>query len=332
MSKNRIVYVAELGKRAAGLAAVGLNRVFGNRAVGTLGILAYHRAVMPVPGLPKPTINVPPKQFREQLVGLLDRGFQVWPLRHALQHHARKQPIPPRTVVLTFDDAYESVYLNAWPILRELRLPATVFVSTAYLDDDRPFPFDPWGVAYEHEAPAETYRPLRSNQCREMAAGGLIELGVHTHTHQDFCGRPDAFQRDLQRSVDVLQSRFGVSEVTFAFPFGRRGREFPVGELEAAARRTTVLCGLTTEDVPVGPNCDPFRWGRFNVYDWDTRQTLAAKLEGWYGWAPKLYDWAACALHSFAGSRGVPNRGCRRVAFRKRRECGPVSSAPWSSR
>lgn len=288
--------LADLGKRCAALAATGLNRALGSRAGGRVGILAYHRVADLVAGLPAPTMNVSPQRFREQVVGLLDRGFVVWPLRKVLRHAAQQEPIPPRTLVLTFDDAYESVYLNAWPVLESLRLPATVFVSTGYLDADAPFPFDPWGVAHCDRAPAETYRPLRSGQCREMAAGELVDLGAHTHTHQDFRGRADDFHRDLATCVGLLRARFDLAEVTFAFPYGRPAQGSAGGELEAAARRAGVICGLTTESVLVDPTSGPFGWGRFCAYAWDTAEMLAAKLDGWYSWAPRLQERLSASL------------------------------------
>lgn len=280
----------ELGKWAAGLAGAGLHTVFGSRAADKLAILAYHRIAAPVPGLAAPTLNVSPRRFREQMFGLLRRGYEAWPLRQVLEHRAEQRPFPARAFVVTFDDAYESVYRNAWPTLQELRLPATVFLSTAYLDAEEPFPFDAWGVAYCDRAPPEAYRPLKAAQCRQMAAGHLVDLGSHTHSHADLRRRPEAFQRDVQRSVDELRARFGLARVAFAFPYGRIAQGFAGGELEAAARRAGVVCGLTTEAAPVEPGSDPFRWGRFCVCAWDTAATLAAKMEGWYGWAPRLQE------------------------------------------
>jgi hypothetical protein len=66
--------------------------------------------------------------------------------------------------------------------------------------------------------------------------------------------------------------------------------------LVAAARQTGVLCALTTESVLVDPDSDPFQWGRFNAFPWDTSATLAAKVEGWYSWAPKLRQRIAGAV------------------------------------
>ena len=48
---------------------------------------------------------------------------------------------------ITFDDGFENNYVNAWPVLKELNLPATIFVATKYLDSDVPFPFDDWSAA-----------------------------------------------------------------------------------------------------------------------------------------------------------------------------------------
>lgn len=294
------------GKRTAGWVGTGLNRFLGRRDVESLGIILYHRVAPNVRDVPKPTINVTPDRFREQLSGLLARGFSFWPLRKVLASGAKGTLLPPRTVAVTFDDGFENVYTNAWPVLRELNVPATVFVNTAYLDSRDPFPFDPWGVIYRDHVPAESYRPLTSAQCEEMTREGPVELGAHTHTHEDFRGRPDDFRKDLQTSLDILRSRFGQREVTFAFPFGKPSLGFTDRELTQVVRESGAICALTTEDVLVDPLSDPFRWGRFNVYDWDSSATLAAKLEGWYTWAPKTQEWFSRAVSS-AARRPVSN-------------------------
>ncbi|MBI3466081.1 MAG: polysaccharide deacetylase family protein [Planctomycetes bacterium] len=280
--------VNDLGMRAAGNIAAGLHALLGSRANNRIGILTYHRIAPHVRGAPPPLHNVTPERFREQIGGLLRRDFNVWPLRRILHDTAVGRELPPRTIAITFDDGFETVFTRAWPILRELQAPATVFVNTAYLDSTGPFPFDAWGVDWQGRVPPETYRPLTSAQCRELQAGGLMDLGAHTHTHADFRDRPEQFREDLQLSVDVLRARFGLDEVPFAFPFGSPALGFSGGALAQAARDTGVVCGLTTEGVLIDPRSDPLHWGRFNAFAWDTSATLAAKLAGWYSWAPKL--------------------------------------------
>jgi peptidoglycan/xylan/chitin deacetylase (PgdA/CDA1 family) len=291
--------VEDLGMRVAGRTGVGLNRLLGSRAAGALGILTYHRIAPHVPGVPKPPHNVPPERFREQLAGLLDRGFAVWPLSRILQCRAQGDSSPRRTLAITFDDGFQTVYTHAWPILRELQLPATVFLTTAYRDSDRAFWFDSWGNTYRNRVPPETYRPLTSAQSRQMVQEGLVELGAHTHTHQDFRHRPEDLRRDLQTSVDILRSCFAQKEVAFAFPFGSNHLGYAGSELVTAAKQTGVVCGLTTESVVVDIRSDPFRWGRFTAFPWDTAATLAAKLHGWYSWAPRLRQQIARAFPEF---------------------------------
>ena len=50
-------------------------------------------------------------------------------------------------------------------------------------------PFDCWGIEYAGQAPADSYRPLTTEQCRMLRDSGVFELGAHTDTHQDFRGR-----------------------------------------------------------------------------------------------------------------------------------------------
>jgi peptidoglycan/xylan/chitin deacetylase (PgdA/CDA1 family) len=277
-------------QRAAGQFSAALSWL-GNRAANDIGILLYHRLSLRVPGVEEPSINVTPAQFRSQLAGLQQRGYQFWPLSRLLDEvEGGRRVFPSQVAVLTFDDGHESVFTAGLPILRELQIPATIFVNTAFLDSADPFPFDRWGLRHRKQLPDAAFRPLQSSQCQEMLASGLIELGAHTHTHGDFRGRPAEFQDDLQQSVDMLAERFGVQRPSFAFPFGRRSLGYVSPELIAAAGRTDVRCALTTDVSLVSADSDPFGWGRFNIYDWDTPATIAARLRGWYAWAPRFQD------------------------------------------
>jgi peptidoglycan/xylan/chitin deacetylase (PgdA/CDA1 family) len=267
-------------KRAAARLGAGLSQVLGRCDGAGFGILTYHRLAPWTSRGPAPTWNVTPRRFRAQLAGLLGLGYRPWPLARLLDCHRDGQLVPPRTFVVTFDDGYENVYLHAWPILRELRVPATVFVATAYLDQDAPFPFDDWAAAGAVNVAAELWRPLTTKQCAAMRASGLVEIGTHTHTHARFRGRPEALYQDLLASLAVLRAGLGLAEVPFAFPFGVTGPD-----LAAAARRAGVRCSLTTQEVLAHPQGDPFAWGRFGVAQADSAGTLAARLDGWYSLA-----------------------------------------------
>jgi len=264
--------------RSLGLhAAAGLGPLLGSGRARGPGILAYHRIAESVAGQPAPTYNVDPKQFRRQLEGLLNRGYRPWALQDLLRCAEQGDRLPSRVFVVTFDDGYECLYSRAFPVLRQLRVPATIFLATAYLDHPGPFPFDDWAAAGSTQVPQEAWRPLRAWQCKAMLDSGLIELGAHTHTHGDFRGQPDRMEAEVRTSLDVLRSRFGVRQAGFAYPFGAVDPD-----LTEAVCRAGATCGLTTANDLVAPSADRFAWGRLTPLQSDTPRMLAAALEGWY--------------------------------------------------
>ena len=112
----------------------------------------------------------------------------------------------------------------------------------------------------------------------------------HSHTHEDFRGRPAEFRCDLLCNLYFLRDRFGLTNVPLAFPYGTPRLGFTADNLVETALRAGVRCGLTTQSSLIDPRTSPFTWGRFTAQPWDTGRTLAAKLSGWYEWAPLLKD------------------------------------------
>lgn len=110
-----------------------------------LRILAYHRVLT----LPDPDafdfdlelISASAEQFREQMQ-LVKRNFHPMRLGDVVAALDAEERLPADTVVVTFDDGYDDNYHVAYPILRELGVPATFFVSTGLVDSGQPFAFD----------------------------------------------------------------------------------------------------------------------------------------------------------------------------------------------
>ncbi|QNB01293.1 polysaccharide deacetylase family protein [Massilia sp. Se16.2.3] len=100
------------------------------RGNGRVAIVNYHR-VLAAPS-PLPGVRAQHRRLHRQME-LLARCFNVLPLRDALAA-IDAGTVPPRAVCITFDDGYRSVHDLALPVLRRLKLPATVFVSSGYVN------------------------------------------------------------------------------------------------------------------------------------------------------------------------------------------------------
>jgi peptidoglycan/xylan/chitin deacetylase (PgdA/CDA1 family) len=96
-------------------------------------ILAYHR-VLESPD-PLRTGDIQAACFEKQMQ-TVKRFFNVLPLRSAIEK-MKNGDLPARAVSITFDDGYADNYRIAWPVLRRLNLPATIFVATGFLDGGR---------------------------------------------------------------------------------------------------------------------------------------------------------------------------------------------------
>jgi peptidoglycan/xylan/chitin deacetylase (PgdA/CDA1 family) len=276
--------VAAGGKWASARIALALHAAMKQRGRTSSGVLMYHR-VCPFPRGSTPTMAVRPERLREQLAGLQRRGWRFVSLRDIVRRLDEGLEPEAQTVAVTFDDGYAGVHTYALPILRELGVPATVLVATAYIDSTEPFPFDPWGsnVARARLDPA-SWRPLSWEQVGDLDTSGLVDVGTHTHTHADFRGRPDALRRDLATSLALLDEHLGSRARPFAFPFGDVRSGFATPTLADEARALGAWCALTTEIAAVDSATDPFAIGRIEAVGSDTPATLEAKLRGWYGW------------------------------------------------
>jgi len=213
-------------------AAVSLNgeTADGGSGDGTLRriavpILMYHYVSVPPEDADvyRRDLSVTPTNFRAQMAFLAERGYTVIgldDLNLALRWGA---PLPPRPVVLTFDDGYADAYHVVFPILREFGYTGTFFVITRRLDEGHP--------AY-----------LTWAQAREMAQAGM-SIESHTSDHLDLRGRDSAFLIDqIQGSIERIEAHTGRRPRFFCYPSGRWDR----GAVEALAS-LGIWAAVTTE-------------------------------------------------------------------------------------
>jgi poly-beta-1,6-N-acetyl-D-glucosamine N-deacetylase len=160
-----------------------------------------------------PSTNIRLDQFDAQLDWLAGHHYQVWPLPKIVDYLKQGTPIPDHVVAITIDDAFQSVYENAYPRLRARGWPFTVFVSTRSVD--------------AHLPDFMTWEEMREMQQHD------VNFGNHTvdHAHMVFrspgesdLAWADRARHEIQQAQTRLQQELGTSTNSapklFAYPYG----------------------------------------------------------------------------------------------------------------
>jgi peptidoglycan/xylan/chitin deacetylase (PgdA/CDA1 family) len=129
------------------------------------------------------------------------------------------QPIDGRYFHLSFDDAFDNIYLNALPVLTDLAIPAAVFAPTHFVGaSDAEVRRDWW----RRDQVAHPTRPLRWEWLAEMARLGC-DVGSHTRRHRRLSQiqSRDELADEIVGSKRDLEDRLGLACRYFAWPFGR---------------------------------------------------------------------------------------------------------------
>ncbi|PZP98670.1 MAG: hypothetical protein DI587_13740 [Variovorax paradoxus] len=197
----------------------------------TVPVLCYHRF-----GSGGGRMSVTPTRFAEQMQWLVDNGYRVVRLAQLGDYLAGRAALPPRAVVVTVDDGYASFHQHAWPVLRRLGLPATLFVYTDFIGA---------GLA------------VGWPQLQELAASGLVDVQVHSKTHRNLIERQagesdERYRQSLDQEIrvprELLQQRLPTPVQHYAYPFGDANEQV----LELLARQHYRLA------VTVTPGGNPF--------------------------------------------------------------------------
>ncbi len=224
-------------------------------------VLCYHAVSHDWPA----TLATSPERLARDLALLVRRGY-----RGATFHDAVLAPPAPRTLAVTFDDAYRSVLELAFPILRQLGLPATVFVPTDFPGRDGPMAWDgidQWlGTRYEREL-----RPMSWDQLGTLAQAGW-EIGSHTRSHPHLPALSDAALDDeLQGSRGECERQLGLPCRTLAYPYGDHDDRV----VAAVARAGYSAAGTLPSKLVAG---GPLRWPRVGLYHSDGTLTFRLKV------------------------------------------------------
>ncbi|UOO76767.1 poly-beta-1,6-N-acetyl-D-glucosamine N-deacetylase PgaB [Neisseria sp. Dent CA1/247] len=171
---------------------------------------------------------------------LRDNGYTPVSFKQIEEARAGRGKLPPKPVLLTFDDGYISFYTKIYPLLKAFNYPAVYALVTGWLE------VPPGGtIAYgKKKLPRSAF--ITWDQVREMQKSGLIEIASHTHDlHHSVIGNPYGSQfaamfpayrngryetkaeyeqrirNDLQRSVDLIVKHTGTRPNVLVWPYGQ---------------------------------------------------------------------------------------------------------------
>lgn len=153
-----------------------------------------------------PSTNIRLDQFEAHLAEIAAGGHVVLPLPEIVAALRDGRELPEKAMAITVDDAYASLYRDAWPRLKAAGLPFTLFVATDDLDAGLP----------DHMSWA---------QIRELAAAG-VTIGSQGAAHMHMAGEePAANRADLERSRRRIAEELGTLPELLAWPYGEASAE-----------------------------------------------------------------------------------------------------------
>ncbi|MFW5825054.1 MAG: polysaccharide deacetylase family protein [Marinobacter sp.] len=222
------------------LLAAGLLAVAPITAQADLVVLQYHHISDDTPASTSTDVEL----FRDHLERIRELGLEVVPLEEATRAALRGELEDRQQVAITFDDAYESVWTTAAPLLEEYGYPYTIFINTEAVGSRGTMTWE---------------------QLEKAADQPGVTLANHNHDHTHLPRRPDESQQDWQkraeegmdRAQSELEERLGVNEPLFAYPYG----EYDAGVEKLVDERNWL--GYGQQSGAIGATSDPSRLPRF---------------------------------------------------------------------
>jgi len=213
-----------------------------------IGVLAFHKI-----GTPAETnfSYIPEAIFDAQLAQIAGSGWQVISPDAFLEGLEQPDTLPERALLLTFDDAYRSMYTAALPILGSFGYPCALFVPTLFIGATN---------AFDHGLQPE--EPLCTwDELLELQRHG-VSLQSHSVSHRVFSElNPGDIHEEVQRSKAALESRTGRPVRMFAYPYGEAGLDpeaTGVALCQAGYQAAFLVRGFSHRP----PSTQPFSVGR----------------------------------------------------------------------
>ncbi|WP_287129826.1 polysaccharide deacetylase family protein [Candidatus Cyanaurora vandensis] len=150
--------------------------------------------------------DVTPKKFRAHLESIRANGSTPITLDQLEAYLTQGEPLPPKPILLTFDDGYEGHFTEVYPLLKEFNYPAVFYVHTAFVGSTAGRPHMTWA------------------QLQQLASEDLVTIASHTVNHPADMNSldPEQLRRELADAKQILEEKLGKPVVHLAYPAGIR--------------------------------------------------------------------------------------------------------------
>lgn len=150
--------------------------------VNEFTVLSYHEISTKSETLDS-TYAVTPVHFEEQMHWLVENGYHFISIDDILKYRKNKTPLPNKAVLVTFDDGYQSVYANAYPVLKKYNIHSVIALVGSWLQKEDKVDFSGHMIARN--------KFLSQKEIKEMIKSGLVEVGSHSYqAHEGLPGNP----------------------------------------------------------------------------------------------------------------------------------------------
>lgn len=208
------------------------------------------------------------EQFISHVKVLRRQGFSAIGFDELYTSNFDVSQLPEKPILITFDDAYRSVYEQAFPVLTQFDMKATLFVVSQCIGE-----YNRW----EADKTIERLDLMSASELKEVVAAGW-EVGSHSQTHCDLVNcNSEQRQQEIQHSKKDLERLLSREIKTFAYPYGRHTSEVAAC-IEASGYRGAVSIFSTAPTVLT----DPFRMRRIYPHQADSILRFRMKLTSLY--------------------------------------------------
>ncbi len=145
-----------------------------------------------------PSTNIRMNVFKDQMKMIKENNFEFYDPKFLIDEFKSKKD--RKDVLITIDDGFKSFYTEAWPYLKENKIPFILFVSTEPVGKNGYMTWD---------------------EIREIENSEFGYIGHHSHSHEYLIDMTNKeFINDIEVSTEIFKNELGYSPLVFSYPFG----------------------------------------------------------------------------------------------------------------